>query len=165
MTMNRTWDLDAAQIDAGDGRHSLYVAMNAATREVVTAVGDNKAHPEDAITDLLFEILRHHDEPELVITDSTPAFTSPGVAALFAKFGIRHEVRQPFSERRGAVERALRRCEVSAGFCLSATVPAGLISGLRTIIEGAIREGASFRQVAARVERAGRDRPAYRRAP
>lgn len=108
MNVDRTWEIEAAQIDAGDGRHTLYVAMNATTREVVTAVGDNKAHPEDAITDLLFEILRRHDEPELVITDSTPAFTSPGVTVLFANFGIRHEIRKPFSERRGAIERVVK---------------------------------------------------------
>ena len=106
---NELWEIDASPADVllSEGRHSLYVVIDAATRRLLALA--TKTPRTQAALLLVRKAITAWGVPEMLRTDNGKDFVSHQFKHTLAAIGIAHELCPPFSpERKGLVERHIR---------------------------------------------------------
>lgn len=106
---NQLWQIDASPADAlcTDGRHSVYVAVDIATRRLMVLV--SRTPRASAVGLLIRRAILAWGVPETIKTDNGSDFVAVQTQRLFAALGIEAETSNAFSpQEKGHVERAIR---------------------------------------------------------
>lgn len=106
---NQLWQIDASPVDAlcVDGRHTIYVCLDIATRRLVALV--SKTPRASAVALLIRKAILARGKPKMIVTDNGSDFVAHETQRLFAFLGIDAEQSDPYSpEQKGHVERAIK---------------------------------------------------------
>lgn len=106
---NQLWQIDASPVDAlcVDGRHTIYVCLDIATRRMVILV--SKTPRASAVALLIRKAILAWGKPKMIVTDNGSDFVAHETQRLFAFLGIDAEQSDPYSpEQKGHVERAIK---------------------------------------------------------
>lgn len=106
---NQLWQIDASPVDAlcVDGRHTIYVCLDIATRRLVILV--SKTPRASAVALLTRKAILARGKPKMIVTDNGSDFVADETQRLFAFLGIDAEQSDPYSpEQKGHVERAIK---------------------------------------------------------
>jgi len=106
--LNQLWQIDASPADVllTDGRHSVYVAIDAYSRRMTILV--SKTPRAAAVGLLMRKAMLAWGVPEKIKTDNGSDFTAFATRRLFAALGIEVELSPPYQPRtKGMVERAI----------------------------------------------------------
>lgn len=106
---NQLWQIDASPADAlcTDGRHSVYVAVDIATRRLMVLV--TRTPRASAVGLLIRRAILAWGVPEAIKTDNGSDFVAVQTQRLFAALGIEAVTSNAFSpQEKGHVERAIR---------------------------------------------------------
>ncbi len=113
---NQLWQIDASPVDAlcTDGRHSVYVCIDIATRRMVLSL--SRTPRASAVALLIRKAIIAWGVPNVVKTDNGSDFRSKDTSRLFASLDIEPEHSDAYSpEQKGHVERAIRTFQHDAG--------------------------------------------------
>lgn len=113
---NQLWQIDASPVDAlcSDGRHSIYVCVDIATRRMVLSV--SRTPRASAVALLIRKAILAWGAPEVIKTDNGSDFTARDTTRLFASLGIEAEKSDAYSpQQKGHVERAIRTFQHNVG--------------------------------------------------
>ncbi len=105
---NQLWQIDASPVDAlcTDGRHTVYVCLDIATRRMVLLVA--RTPRASAVALLIRKAILAWGVPEVIKTDNGSDFTARDTTRLFASLGIEAETSEAYSpQQKGHVERAI----------------------------------------------------------
>ena len=106
---NALWQIDASPVDAlcTDGRHSVYVCIDIATRRMVTYV--SKTPRASAVGLLTRKAILALGKPEAIKTDNGSDFRAQEIQRLLDALGIDIDVSDAYSPaQKGHVERAIK---------------------------------------------------------
>lgn len=106
---NQLWQIDASPVDAlcVDGRHTIYVCLDIATRRIVILV--SRTPRASAVALLIRKAILAQGKPKMIVTDNGSDFVAHETQRLFAFLGIEAEQSDPYSpEQKGHVERAIK---------------------------------------------------------
>lgn len=106
---NGLWMIDASPVDAlcTDGRHTVYVCIDIATRRVVIYI--SKTPRAAAVALLIRKAILAWGAPEVIKTDNGSDFTAQETVRLFDALGIEADVSDAYSPaQKGHVERAIK---------------------------------------------------------
>ena len=105
---NALWQIDASPVDAlcTDGRHSVYVCVDIATRRFVTYI--SRTPRASAVALLIRKAILAWGAPETIKTDNGSDFKAEATVRLFDALGIEADVSDAYSPaQKGHVERAI----------------------------------------------------------
>jgi transposase InsO family protein len=105
---NQLWMIDASPVDmlCVDGRHSIYVAIDIATRRIMVYV--TRTPRSEAVCLLMRRAILAWGVPETVKTDNGSDFVARHTQRVFSGIGIARWLSDPFApEQKGHVERAI----------------------------------------------------------
>lgn len=105
---NQLWQIDASPMDAlcTDGRHSIYLCLDIATRREVILV--SRTPRASAVGLLIRKAILAWGVPDVVKTDNGSDFVARQTQQLFASLGIEVELSQAYTpQQKGHVERAI----------------------------------------------------------
>ncbi|MGO7903623.1 DDE-type integrase/transposase/recombinase [Rhizobium leguminosarum] len=105
---NELWQIDASPVDAlcTDGRHSVYVCIDIATRRFITYV--SKTPRAAAVGLLIRKAMLAWGTPRTIKTDNGSDFTANETKRLFTALGIEADLSDAYSPaQKGHVERAI----------------------------------------------------------
>lgn len=105
---NQLWQIDASPMDAlcTDGRHSIYLCIDIATRREIIFV--SRTPRASAVALLIRKAILAWGAPEKVKTDNGSDFRANDTERLFAYLGIEVELSDPYQpQQKGHVERAI----------------------------------------------------------
>jgi transposase InsO family protein len=105
---NELWEIDASPADAlcTDGRHSVYVVVDVATRRMLALV--SKTARTAAVLALVRRAILQWGVPETLRTDNGSDFKAHAFVRALHSLGIVHDMTKPFApEDKGMVERAI----------------------------------------------------------
>ncbi|WP_137136650.1 DDE-type integrase/transposase/recombinase [Rhizobium sp. FKY42] len=105
---NELWQIDASPVDAlcTDGRHSVYVCIDIATRRMVTYI--SKTPRAAAVGMLIRKAILAWGTPKTIKTDNGSDFVAHETKRLFAALGIEPDPSDAYSPaQKGHVERAI----------------------------------------------------------
>ncbi|MGY5789090.1 transposase len=108
-TPNELWQIDASPVDAlcTDGRHSIYVCIDIATRRFVLYV--SKTPRASAVGMLIRKAILSFGVPSVIKTDNGSDFVANETKRLFANLGIEPDVSDAYTPaQKGHVERAIK---------------------------------------------------------
>tara|TARA_R110002020_G_scaffold34066_35_gene103993 strand:- start:18269 stop:20476 length:2208 start_codon:yes stop_codon:yes gene_type:complete len=106
---NGLWQIDASPVDAlcTDGRHSVYVCVDIATRRFVSYI--SKTPRASAVALLIRKSILAWGVPETIKTDNGSDFTAREIERLFAALDIEMDLSDAYSPaQKGHVERAIK---------------------------------------------------------
>lgn len=106
---NEVWMIDASPMDAlcTDGRYSIYICIDIATRRIVIFV--SKTPRASAVGLLMRKAILILGKPSLIKTDNGSDFTAHATKRLFGNLDIEIEVCPPYTpEQKGHVERVIK---------------------------------------------------------
>jgi transposase InsO family protein len=106
---NQMWQIDASPVDAlcTDGRHSVYVCVDIATRRFITYM--SKTPRASAVGLLLRKAILAWGVPKIIKTDNGSDFTAGETKRLFTNLNIEPDVSEAYSPaQKGHVERAIK---------------------------------------------------------
>jgi putative transposase len=106
--LNELWQIDASPADVmlTEGRHSIYLAIDAFSRRVMVLV--SKTPRAAAVAMLIRKAILDWGVPEKIKTDNGSDFTATATARLFAALGIEIELSPVYAPKtKGMVERAI----------------------------------------------------------
>jgi len=106
---NALWQIDASPVDAlcTDGRHSVYVCVDIATRRFMTYI--SKTPRASAVGLLIRKCILAWGVPDTIKTDNGSDFTAQETKRLFAALGIEMDLSDAYSPaQKGHVERAIK---------------------------------------------------------
>lgn len=113
---NQMWQIDASPQDAAclDGRYSIYVCLDVATRRKVVSL--SRTPSASAVALLIRKAILAWGVPDLIKTDNGTDFVARDTERLFAALGIDWERSTAYSpQQKGHVERAIKTFQHS--FC------------------------------------------------
>ena len=113
---NQLWQIDASPVDAlcVDGRHSIYLCIDLATRRIVITL--SKTPRASAVGLMIRKAILAWGVAEKIKTDNGSDFVAKETTRLFAALGIEVERSHAFSpQEKGHVERAIKTFQ--HGFC------------------------------------------------
>lgn len=113
---NQLWQIDASPVDAlcVDGRHSIYLCLDLATRRVVITM--SKTPRASAVGLMIRKAILAWGVAEKIKTDNGSDFVAKETNRLFSALGIEIERSHAFTpQEKGHVERAIRTFQ--HGFC------------------------------------------------
>lgn len=105
---NELWQIDASPVDAlcTDGRHSVYVCLDIATRRMLTYI--SKTPRASAVGLLIRKAILAWGVPKVIKTDNGSDFVAHETKRLFAALGIEPDPSDAYSPaQKGHVERAI----------------------------------------------------------
>lgn len=105
---NELWQIDASPVDAlcTDGRHSVYVCLDIATRRMLTYI--SKTPRASAVGMLIRKAILAWGVPKTIKTDNGSDFVAHETKRLFAALGIEPDTSDAYSPaQKGHVERAI----------------------------------------------------------
>ncbi|SIP89098.1 Mu DNA-binding domain-containing protein [Rhizobium sp. RU35A] len=106
---NALWQIDASPVDAlcTDGRHSVYVCIDIATRRMVTYI--SKTPRAAAVGLLIRKAILAWGTPQVIKTDNGSDFVAKETQRLFTALGIEADPSDAYSPaQKGHVERAIK---------------------------------------------------------
>jgi transposase InsO family protein len=106
---NTLWMIDASPVDAlcVDGRHTIYAAIDIATRRIVLTV--SRTPRAAAVALLIRKAILLWGVPDKIKTDNGSDFVARDTQRLFAALGIEMELSDPYQPQQKAfVERAIK---------------------------------------------------------
>ncbi len=106
---NALWQIDASPVDAlcTDGRHSVYVCIDIATRRFITYI--SRTPRASAVGLLIRKAILAWGTPQVIKTDNGSDFTAKATVQLFDALGIEPDVSDAYSPaQKGHVERAIK---------------------------------------------------------
>lgn len=106
---NELWQIDASPVDAlcTDGRHSVYVCLDIATRRLLVYI--SKTPRASAVGMLIRKAILAWGVPRTIKTDNGSDFKAVETTRLFAALGIEPDVSDAYSPaQKGHVERAIK---------------------------------------------------------
>jgi len=113
---NQLWQIDASPVDAlcVDGRHTVYVCIDIATRRQVFSL--SRTPRAEAVALLLRKAILAWGVPDTIKTDNGSDFVAKATQQLLASLGIEVELSDAYSpEQKGHVERAIRTFQHDLG--------------------------------------------------
>lgn len=113
---NQLWQIDASPVDVlcVDGRHSIYLCIDLATRRIVITL--SKTPRASAVGLMIRKAILAWGVAEKIKTDNGSDFVAKETTRLFAALGIEVERSHAFSpQEKGHVERAIKTFQ--HGFC------------------------------------------------
>lgn len=108
-TPNTLWQIDASPVDALciDGRHSIYICVDIATRRFVLYV--SRTPRASAVAMLIRKAILAWGVPDKIKTDNGSDFVAASTQRLFASLGIEPELSDAYSpQQKGHVESAVK---------------------------------------------------------
>ncbi|PZO81637.1 MAG: integrase [Mesorhizobium amorphae] len=106
---NQLWQIDASPVDAlcADGRHSVYVCIDIATRRLVLMM--SRTPRASAVAMLIRKAIIAWGVPDTISTDNGSDFVARDTQRLFASLDITPDVCTAYSpEQKGHVERSIK---------------------------------------------------------
>jgi putative transposase len=113
---NALWQIDASPMDSlcTDGRHSIYLCLDIATRREVILL--SRTPRASAVALLMRKAILAWGVPDVVKTDNGSDFTARDTKRLLAALGIEIELSAAYSpQQKGHVERAIRTFQHEVG--------------------------------------------------
>lgn len=103
---NALWQIDASPVDAlcTDGRHSVYVCIDIATRRFITYI--SRTPRASAVGLLIRKAILAWGTPQVIKTDNGSDFTAKATVQLFDALGIEPDVSDAYDPRQFHAQRA-----------------------------------------------------------